>query len=166
MRELNIEIKHSALDEAFRTAPDILNQYLKQGIGTAGSLVSKVAREEAPKAQSTLTHTIRSHVVGELQRMITSSLNYNSWVVQDTGSQGMPPIQSILDWLKVKRIQPKTPKADQRDLAFMIARSIARNGTPANDFYERAADKTQDKVSEIINASVKMALKQAGLKGV
>uniref|UniRef100_UPI003F589DCD hypothetical protein n=1 Tax=Vibrio cholerae TaxID=666 RepID=UPI003F589DCD len=60
MRELNIEVKDSALDEAFRKAPDTLNQYLKQGVSTAGSLVSRTAREEAPKAESTLTHTIRS----------------------------------------------------------------------------------------------------------
>lgn len=93
-----------------------------------------MTREEAPKAESTLTHTIRSHVVGELQRMITSSLRYNGLVVQETGGQGVPPVQSILDWVRVKRIQPKTPKADQRDLAFIIARSIARKGTPANDF--------------------------------
>ncbi|HDY7638768.1 TPA: hypothetical protein RQK07_003161 [Vibrio vulnificus] len=166
MRELHIDIDISALDEAFRTAPEVLNQHLKLAVGKAGSLVSRTAREEAPKAESLLVNSIRSHVVGELQRMITSSLNYNSWVVQETGPQGMPPLQSVLDWVKVKRIQPKTPNTDQRDLAFMIARSIARNGTPADDFYDRAAEQTQDKVSDILNASVRMALSRAGLRSV
>ncbi|EMP85035.1 hypothetical protein BFX18_09640 [Vibrio cholerae] len=164
MRELNIEIKDSALDEAFRKAPDTLNHYLKQGVSTAGSLVARVAREEAPKAESTLTHTIRSQVVGELQRMITSSLRYNGLVVQETGGQGVPPVQSILDWVRVKRIQPKTPKADQRDLAFMIARSIARKGTPANDFYDRAAEQTQDTVHRILQRSVEEGLRAAGFR--
>ncbi|KGK68132.1 hypothetical protein NA76_22890, partial [Vibrio vulnificus] len=81
MRELHIEINTSALDEAFRTAPNVLNQHLKLAVGKAGSLVSKTAREEAPKAESLLVNSIRSHVVGELQLMITSSLNYNSLVV-------------------------------------------------------------------------------------
>ncbi|MFA4716909.1 hypothetical protein [Vibrio vulnificus] len=166
MRELHIEINTSALDEAFRTAPNVLNQHLKSAVSYAGSFVSRAAREEAPKAESLLVNSIRSNVVGELSRMITSSLNYNSWVVQETGPQGMPPIQSVLDWVKVKRIQPKTPDTDQRDLAFMIARSIARNGTPADDFYDRAAEQTQDKVSDILNASVQMALSRAGLRSV
>ncbi|MGL0933108.1 hypothetical protein ACSTEA_06825 [Vibrio vulnificus] len=166
MRELHIDIDISALDEAFRTAPEVLNQHLKSAVSYAGSFVSRAAREEAPKAESLLVNSIRSNVVGELSRMITSSLNYNNWVVQETGPQGMPPLQSVLDWVKVKRIQPKTPNTDQRDLAFMIARSIARNGTPSDDFYDRAAEQTQDKVSDILNASVKMALQQAGLRSV
>ena len=44
MRELSIELHTSALDEAFRTAPDVLNKHLKAGISTAGSLVSRAVR--------------------------------------------------------------------------------------------------------------------------
>ncbi|MCG9597060.1 hypothetical protein L1D15_10010 [Vibrio sp. Isolate25] len=164
MRELSVELHTSALDEAFRTAPDALNKHLKAGIRTAGSLVSRAAREEAPEAESTLTHSIRSNQVGELQRMVTSSLRYNAFVVGETGPQGIPPIQSVLDWVRVKRIQPNNPKHDQRDLAFMIARSIARNGTAANDFYDRAAEQTQDKVAQILQRSVAAGMKAAGFK--
>ncbi|EGR1038392.1 hypothetical protein EFU28_01230 [Vibrio cholerae] len=164
MRELSVEINHSALDEAFRTAPDVLNKHLKAGISTAGSLVSRTAREEAPKAETTLTHSIRSNVVGELQRMITSSLRYNAFVAQGTDAQGVPPVQSVLDWVRVKRIQPKHPKADQRDLAFMIARSIAKNGTQGNDFYDRAAEQTQDQVADILKRSVNDGLRAAGFQ--
>jgi len=164
MRELNFELNHSGLDEAFRAAPDILNKHLKAGISTAGSLVSRVARDEAPKAETTLTHSIKSQKVGELQRMITSSLRYNAFVTRGTDAQGMPPIQSVLDWVRVKRIQPKYPKADQLDLAFMIARSIAKNGTPGNDFYDRAAEQTQDKVADILKRSVNDGLRAAGFQ--
>ncbi|END5526333.1 hypothetical protein ABMC86_001973 [Vibrio vulnificus] len=166
MRELHIDIDISALDEAFRTAPELLAKHLRSGLDHAGMRVQKAAQLEAPQADGLLVKTIESLVISDLRRMITSSANYNSLVVQETGHQGMPPLQSVLDWVKVKRIQPKTPNTDQRDLAFMIARSIARNGTPADDFYDRAAEQTQDKVSDILNASVKMALKQAGLRSV
>lgn len=164
MRELNIEVKDSALDEAFRTAPRLMTAHLKMGVRYASMYVAREAREEAPKGESTLTHSIRGRVVGELQRMISSSLRYNSLVVQETGPQGMPPIQSVLDWVKVKRIQPKTPNTDQRDLAFMIARSIARKGTPANDFYDRAAEQTQDTVHRILQRSVEEGLRAAGFR--
>ncbi len=164
MRDLSVELHTSVLDEVFRQAPDVLNKYLKAGISTAGSLVSREAREEAPKAETTLTHSIKSQKVGELQRMITSSLRYNAFVVHGADSQGVPPIQSVLDWVRVKRIQPKYPKADQRDLAFMIARSIAKNGTPGNDFYDRAAEQTQDKVADILKRSVNDGLRAAGFQ--
>ncbi|MCG7585441.1 hypothetical protein [Photobacterium sp. OFAV2-7] len=163
MREFSVSIDTSVLDEAFRAAPGTLVAYLKDGVSRAGSEVSREAREEAPKAESTLTNSIRSNAAGELQRMITSNQIYNSFVVAPTGRQGMPPLQSILDWVKVKRLNPRNPKHTQSDLAFMIARSIARNGTAPNDFYERAADAKADKVAKILNASVAAGLKAAGL---
>jgi len=164
MRELSVDLQTSMLDEALRTAPDIINKRLKAGISTAGSLVSKTVREETPKGETTLTHSIKSQMKGELQRMITSSLRYNAFVTQGTDAQGMPPVQSVLDWVRVKRIQPKHPKADQRDLAFMIARSIAKNGTQGNDFYDRAAEQTQDQVADILKRSVNDGLRAAGFQ--
>lgn len=166
MRELGFRLENSALDEAFREAPGSLLQYLKAGVSRAGSEVSRETRNEAPKAESTLTHSIRSNVVGELQRMITSNLNYNEHVVTDTGRQGMPPLQSILDWVKVKGLKPRNPKDSQKDLAYMISRSIARNGTTANDFYDRAADKTADRVADILDASAAAGLRAAGLRSI
>ncbi|KDM91402.1 hypothetical protein [Photobacterium galatheae] len=166
MREISVDLQTSALDEAFREAPELLTKHLKSGVSFAGSLVSRTTREEAPKAETTLTHSIRSNVVGELQRMITSNQNYNQYVVAGTGRQGMPPMQSILDWVKVKRLQPKDSKQNQSDLAFMIARAIARNGTAPNDFYDRAADQTADRVADILNASVAAGLREAGLRSL
>lgn len=164
MRDLSVVVQTSALDLALRDAPQCMMKYLKGGISRAGSEVSREARKEAPKAESNLVNSIRSHVVGDLQRMITSNMNYNAHVVQGTNSQGMPPIRSILDWVKVMRLQPRNPKDSQKDLAFMIARSIARKGTQPDDFYDRAADATKDNVSRILNAAVAAGLAAAGLR--
>ncbi|MEI8634721.1 hypothetical protein P4S72_27150 [Vibrio sp. PP-XX7] len=163
MRELNIDFDTSVLDEAFRHAPEQLNQSLKAGVQSAGLFVARAAREEAPKAESTLIHSIRANVTGTLERMITSHLNYNGMVVTGAPSQGMPPVRSILDWIRVKHIQPHNPNQSQRDLAFMMARSIAAKGSAGNDFYDRAADATQDQVTDILYASVRHGLNAAGL---
>lgn len=40
-----------------------------------------------------------------------------------------PPIDDILDWIRVKRISPKDPKTTERQLAFLFARKIAQSGT-------------------------------------
>ena len=163
MREFYVDVNTSMLDEALSAAESVLHRHLKAGVSTAGSLVSREAREQAPKGETTLTHSIKSHVKGELQRMITSHLNYNGMVVAETGPQGMPPVRSILDWIKVKGIQPHNPKHSQSDLAFIMARSIAHKGTQGNDFYDRAADETQDKVTQILQRSVSNGLAAVGL---
>lgn len=164
MRELSVDLHTSVLDEAFRKAPDLVSKHLRSGVEHAGMRVQKAAQLEAPQGESLLVRTIQSNVAGELQRMITSSLRYNAFVVQETGAQGAPPIRKVLDWVKVNRLQPKHQKADQRDLAFMIARSIAKNGTQGNDFYDRAAEQTQDKVADILKRSVNEGLRAAGFQ--
>jgi hypothetical protein len=40
-----------------------------------------------------------------------------------------PPIDDILDWMRVKNISPKDTKTTERQLAFLIARKIANSGT-------------------------------------
>ncbi|SIO94658.1 hypothetical protein [Vibrio spartinae] len=166
MRELTIELNTSVLDAVLRKAPEVLGTYLQKGLRSAGAYVSRSAKEEAPKSETTLTHAIRAHAVGELQQMVTSHLNYNGMVVTDTQPQGVPPVRSILDWIRVKRIQPHNPKHSQRDLAFIMARSIARKGTVGNDFYDRAADETEDKVAKVLHSSVIHGLNTAGLRGI
>jgi len=44
-----------------------------------------------------------------------------------------PPIDSILDWIRAKRISPRDPKTTERQLAFLFARKIAKSGT---DIYQ------------------------------
>lgn len=82
------------------------------------------------------------------------------------GSGGkMPPIELILAWIKRKGIRPKGPRrrgvsreAEQRALAYVIARSIGRRGLFAKPFmypaylqeegnYEREMKKLLDGVS-------------------
>lgn len=40
-----------------------------------------------------------------------------------------PPIDDILDWIRVKGIQPRDSKTTERQLAFLFARKIAQSGT-------------------------------------
>lgn len=56
---------------------------------------------------------------------------------------GMPPIRSILLWIRNKGITPRDG-ISLNQLAFLIARSIARRGIPARPFIERAIERTQD----------------------
>lgn len=55
----------------------------------------------------------------------------------------MPPIRSILLWIRNKGITPRDG-ISLNQLAFLISRSIARRGIPARPFIERAIEMTQD----------------------
>jgi hypothetical protein len=55
----------------------------------------------------------------------------------------MPPMRSILLWIRRKGITPRDG-ISLNQLAFLIARSIARRGIPARPFIERAIERTQD----------------------
>lgn len=164
MRELSVNLQTSALDEAFRNAPELVLSHLRRGVMRAAGEVENASRDEAPTASFGLRNAIRSKTIGELQQLVQSSQNYNDLVVQKTSSQGFPRVRMIEDWIKDQRLQPHNPKHTQSDLAFMIARSIARNGTAPNDFYDRAADQTSDRVADILNASVAAGLRAAGLR--
>ena len=48
----------------------------------------------------------------------------------------MPPIQPILEWIRVRRI--RTPEYTQPQLAWAIAKSIARRGIRPTPFIENS----------------------------
>ena len=61
----------------------------------------------------------------------------------------MPPIDAILNWIRVKPIVPiavsgKVPSANQ--LAFLIARKIGRDGTPATHLLNKTYDTPESDV--------------------
>ena len=60
--------------------------------------------------------------------------DYWKYVEYGRGPGRMPPIDKIEDWIRVKPIIPNSQNGkipDTRQLAFLIARKIGREGTPA-----------------------------------
>jgi len=59
-----------------------------------------------------------------------------------------PPIDMILEWIRVKQITPRDNKTTERQLAFLFARKIAQKGT--NIFQKRSpAIDVDDKVKAL-----------------
>ena len=69
---------------------------------------------------------------------------------------GKPPLQNIQDWITKKGIKPKTLKSGKtptlRQLAFLIGRSIARNGIQPVRFFD-IIDKIEPKMTKEIEAA-------------
>jgi hypothetical protein len=130
----------------------------------------EVAREErrlAPKAESTLTNSIEAERVSAFEYRAGPHAQHGPYVGPRGGYRGPPPVSAILDWVKVRRLAPRNPAWDQRDLAWAISRSIARRGTPADHFVQPVRDSgvMRERVRTWLLRGVEAGLKAARLKG-
>lgn len=142
MTELRIDFESQALQQALARKPIELVRELSLVIGRIVLEMARTARRGAPKATSLLVNSISSVQPNALEGLVFSGVAYASAVEEGTGVFGRavrasgktPPVQRIEDWIRVRRIQPHDEKMTQRDLAWVIARGIARTGTPAQPF--------------------------------
>lgn len=162
MLRLDITLDDEQLQKAVQKAPGALRHRLKAAVSRGALELSRDARRHAPKAFTTLTNSIRSRVDGELARIVGPNVNYGTYVEQGTGPGGAPSLQTMLDWVRVKRITPNNPQHNERDLAFIIRRSIARKGTKPQKYMEPAVEAKQDRIVRLLHSAVSNALKESG----
>jgi hypothetical protein len=78
------------------------------------------------------------------------------WYQQKHGRKPgkFPPIDDILDWIRIKGIQAKDGKTTTRQLAFLFARKIAQRGT---DIYtgKREGIDVQEKINILVKEFTK-----------
>lgn len=69
------------------------------------------------------------------------------WKYIDSGRKPgskMPPPNEILKWIKVRGIQPINKSLSQKDLSFIISKSIAKKGIKANPIMQTLIDENQE----------------------
>ena len=167
MTTLALTVDTERLQQAMARAPVRLVSELNRAIGRIVLEMARAAKRKAPKATSLLTNAIGGLQVSPIEGLVFAGVDYASAVEQGTGIYGpqgaasgrMPPTANILDWIKVKRIQPDDPHMSPRDLAFVIARSIARKGTPAQPFMAPAFKENSARAERRIEAAIERALK-------
>ena len=112
--------------------------------------ITATAKQEAPEADSTLKNSIKVKKKGLLNYESAPSVNYAVPVEKGTKKGGVAPLQSLIDWIKVRRIKPYTKGWDIRDLAFAIQQKIKKDGTPAQPFMEPAFFKHRPQLDDLI----------------
>ncbi|MBD3610526.1 MAG: hypothetical protein HUJ30_08255, partial [Gammaproteobacteria bacterium] len=126
-------------------------------------------KRHAPKAFSSLIQAINAGSVSPLEALVVAGVNYARAVEEGTGIYGktgqpsgkMPPLQNLVDWIKVKKITPHDPLMDEEELAWLIGREIAETGTLAQPFMEPAFDGNQAKAVKRMSAAIERALRAA-----
>lgn len=86
-----------------------------------------------------------------------------------------PPIDDILDWIRVKNISPRDSKTTERQLAFLFARKIAQSGTdiflgrrPGLDVDEKIKElikEFKENLAKDVKGEIVKTLKQATYGG-
>ncbi len=169
MIALQVDFGPQRVTEAFQKAPSVMFSHAQRGLDRAAGRVTRAAKFEAPKAFSLLTNSITWRAPAPLTRVISAGTDYADFVNEGTGIFGpkhapsgrMPPIQRLEDWVRVMRLRPRAAGMTEHGLAFVIGRKIAKTGTRANPFMDRAAEGTD----ELVHADVHREL-EAGIAKV
>lgn len=120
-----------------------------------GKTVATEYARLAPEATGNLAGSVMFSVDhrGIQYKVILDLLSYWKYVEYGRRAGKMPPIQAIMDWIKVKPVIPREINGHlptERQLAFLIARSIGENGIEGKHVLETANTKTQEQMIESI----------------
>ena len=158
MNGLSIEIDTQQLVQALLKNPALLGRNVSNAILRVTKSVARSAREYAPKAFSTLTQSIHDTQVSQYEGVVSAGVDYATAVERGTSRQPMPPVANILDWIRVRRIEPNQPDMDQEDLAFIVARSIAARGMPPQPYMGPALADNRRDAERRLNIAIDAAL--------
>lgn len=144
---LDLQIENTKLVIALQRSPNLLKNNMSSAILRIIQNIARSAKQHATKATSTLTNSILPRLINPLYGEVRPRANYAADVELGTGvygpqgqpSNNLPPVLDILQWIRVKRIQPNDPKMSERDLAWVIAKSIASTGTKPQPYVGPAA---------------------------
>lgn len=161
-QSLQLTIDNKDLLRAMQKGPDILRQELNRSLGRSVQEMAVQARNNAPRAHSVLTNSIMARQAGDLVYELVSGTAYGRMVEEGTDSGGFPSEQTILDWIKDKGINPHDPDMSREDLAYVMARSIALRGTPAQPHMVPAFESKKARAEYRLNKAVDRTLQRMG----
>lgn len=150
--------------------------YADRGLGQGRELIRRDWVAIAPKAEGTLHRNIQGGRLALLMHEVVSRAAHGRFVEEGTGSFGpakgrsgrlMLPdsgVAAIAAWIRRKGIQAR--KVSQKALPWIIARKIARDGTPAQPSAELALNVNRPRVNALVQAAILEGLRELGLSAV
>lgn len=148
----------------FKNLQVTLAQFIQDLIQTYKSLLIR----DGKKASGNLIKSIRPLDIEYSNKQMTLSISLASyWKYVENGRRPgkFPPMNKILEWIKIKPVIPrpmnglKPPTEPQ--LAFLIARKIARDGIKPGNQFEEALKLTWTKWKQNISNAISEDLNQA-----
>lgn len=150
-----MSVRHNAAQvaEALARVPQSVITEMDGELARGSAEITREARENAPKDSSALTNSIAPRRVTLLEHHITAASDHASFREYGSGPGGRPSLDRMMAWIRRKGITPRAA-TDSRGLAFLIARKIAREGTPGQPYMEPAYHAVAPKLDARLRASV------------
>lgn len=134
-----------------------LNGFINDFMNTYKSLLMR----DGKKASGNLINSIRNvdiafengEIVGEI-----SLASYWKYVEYGRRPGKFPPLQNILDWVKIKPVIPRPMNGlkppSEKQLAFLISRKISKDGIKAGNQLQEALEITWSKWENTLSQSI------------
>lgn len=163
---MNLSISIAGLDafaRGLREAPAFVDQVLRETMTEATLLLQREWQERLPRASGLTAQSITSDVASTpagVLGLVASS--QPSAVFVELGTKPhMPPVAAMVPW--VKAVLGITEPKEVKRVAFLVARKIAREGTPAQRPMGRAVEVNQGQVLALFErAATRIANHLAG----
>jgi len=135
MMNISITFDDKGIPGKLKAMPQRLAWHLDLKLKRFAQEIAREMKAKAPKAFTTLANSIGVDPDGPLAYKVGPHVAY-AWYVEKGRKPGgkMPPINVLIDWIKVKHLQPFDATMDERDLAFLIGRMMQRRGIKAQPF--------------------------------
>ncbi len=150
---MRLSISIAGLDglaRGLREAPGYTDQVLQAAMYEATLLAQREWQENMPRGATGLTagsiHSDVSSTPAGVLGVVGSSQPSALWVELGTKAH-MPPSEALQPWVKAV-LGIHDPK-EVRNVAFLVARKIARHGTPAQRPMARAVEATEGQIIAI-----------------
>ena len=129
-------------------------KHLKEVLDRYGRALAVEYARLAPEASGRLSDvTFGVEHKGTVYNVYLNLQNYWKYVEYGRGPGKRPPMEAILDWIKVKPVIPRERDGvlpTEKQLAFLISRSIGKKGIKGRPILQRANDLTYDQMAESI----------------
>lgn len=115
-------------------------------------------KDSGHSASGELAKTARYKIKWDGKWFELSFVLQDYWKYIENGTRAhFPPSDAIEKWIRAKRIIPssingKVPTTKQ--LAFLIARGISKNGTPATKLLQKSMDSCDDLINKLVDAII------------
>lgn len=135
-----------AFARGLRDAPEYTDRVLQEAMTEATLLVQREWQENLPRVSGLTARSITSDVASTPAGVlgVVSSSQPNALFLELGTRPHMPPVAAIEPWVKAV-LGIREPKEVKR-VAFLVARKIAREGTPAQHPMARAVQSTEGQV--------------------
>mgnify|MGYP003298718806 CR=1 FL=1 len=148
----------------FNNLENALSEFTKEFVSNYKSLLLRDGKKASGNLISSLNPVSIQFTNNKIEADI-SIASYWKYVEYGRRPGKFPPINKILNWIKVKPVIPrpmnglKPPTEPQ--LAFLIARKIARDGIKAGNQFKEALDMTWNRHYNDISNAISEDLNQA-----